>query len=57
MATASAGRAFGPLIGALVIEAISYQSLFIVAAGLVLLSVLIFDVVSKRKTTAITKQN
>ena len=57
MATASTGRAFGPLIGALVIEAISYQSLFIVAAGLVLLSVLIFAVVSKRKTTAITKQN
>ena len=42
MATASSGRAVGPLVGALVIETLSYQSLFIVCAALVVLAVLVF---------------
>lgn len=53
MATASAGRAFGPLIGAVVIEAISYQSLFVFAAGIVVFSVIVFAVLSRRKKVEI----
>lgn len=49
MATASAGRAVGPLIGALVIEASSYQTLFIFCTVIVIIGVLLFFLTGRTK--------
>ncbi len=42
----SAGRALGPLIGALVIDNFSYLTLFVVCTVLVLISVLLFSIIN-----------
>ena len=42
----SAGRALGPLIGALVIDNFSYLTLFVVCTALVLISVLLFAIIN-----------
>ena len=46
-AITSAGRAFGPLIGALIIDYSSFQILFIFCTGIILVSVLGFEIVNK----------
>ena len=53
-ASGSAGKAVGPLIGALLIERISYSFLFLFSAAIILTSILVFNVIvslsSKRKS-------
>lgn len=49
MATASGGRAVGPLIGALVIESFSYRSLFIFCTAIVIIAVFLFFLTGRSK--------
>lgn len=45
-ASGSAGRAIGPLIGALIIEQISYKFLFLFASTIIVFAILLFDAVN-----------
>src|SRR5699024_8949375 len=49
---ASAGRAVGPLIGALIIESLSYTVLFIFCAAIVILATLAFILIGRGKRKA-----
>ncbi len=53
---ASAGRAVGPLIGALIIESLSYPVLFIFCAAIVILATLAFILIGRGKRKPVTDQ-
>ncbi|MFD1410492.1 MDR family MFS transporter [Lapidilactobacillus gannanensis] len=53
---ASAGRAVGPLIGALIIESLSYPVLFIFCAAIVILATLAFILIGRGKRKPATDQ-